>query len=245
MSWAATAFDGRVGTGATVMLRIEGAMLAIVGREEVVHVPIRELSVRETFDHAPTMIGLPGGRTLEAPDPEHTLREALRRSGVRTSWVAQLQSRGSAVAIALVLLIGGAGWIYAAGVPFVARVVAQAIPQSVERSIGERVLAVLESDFQPSQLPQDQRDAIEAGFRRAAAVAAPGTDVRLEFRAGRVNAFALPGGIIVVFDDLVRLADDEHRVLGVLGHELGHVVGRHSMRQLLQAVGIGGIAALV
>ena len=76
-------------------------------------------------------------------------------------------------------------------------------------------------------------------------MAAPGVDVRVEFRAGEVNAFALPGGIIVVFDELVELAGDDERVLGVLGHELGHVVHRHSTRQLIQALGIAALAGVV
>ena len=65
------------------------------------------------------------------------------------------------------------------------------------------------------------------------------------FAPAQVNAFALPGGIIVVFDELVELAGDDDRVLGVLGHELGHVVHRHSTRQLLQALGLAAIAGVV
>ncbi|RZI92926.1 MAG: M48 family metallopeptidase, partial [Variovorax sp.] len=67
----------------------------------------------------------------------------------------------------------------------------------------------------------------------------------LEFRAARSkdlgpNALALPGGTIVLTDELVRLTPgDDNAVLGVLGHEFGHVRLRHSMRQLVQASAVG------
>src|SRR5207253_5111075 len=55
------------------------------------------------------------------------------------------------------------------------------------------------------------------------------------------NAFALPSGIIVVTDDLVRLSRSDDEVLGVLAHELGHVKHRHTMRRLLE----GSATALI
>ncbi len=53
-----------------------------------------------------------------------------------------------------------------------------------------------------------------------------------------VNAFATPGGRIYVYTGLLLAADTEAEVIGVLGHELGHVVGRHSARQLVAANGL-------
>src|SRR2546426_7673245 len=56
-------------------------------------------------------------------------------------------------------------------------------------------------------------------FRSVAGETGP---MRLEFRASRIigpNAFALPSGIIVVTDQLVRLARNDEQVLAVLAHE--------------------------
>jgi beta-barrel assembly-enhancing protease len=50
-----------------------------------------------------------------------------------------------------------------------------------------------------------------------------------------VNAFALPGGQIFITLGLLRLLDNEDEVAGVLGHEIGHVVGRHSNEQMAKA----------
>ncbi|EJF08324.1 peptidase M48 Ste24p [Pontibacter sp. BAB1700] len=43
-----------------------------------------------------------------------------------------------------------------------------------------------------------------------------------------VNAFALPGGQIFITAGLLRRLSSEAQLAGVLGHEIGHVVGRHS-----------------
>src|SRR5438094_7952747 len=69
------------------------------------------------------------------------------------------------------------------------------------------------------------------------------TPYSLEFRQSFIgaNAFALPSGIIVVTDDLVRLSRSDDEVLGVLAHELGHVKHRHTMRRLLE----GSATALI
>ena len=245
MSWAATRFDGRAGTGETVLVRLDGDTLAIVARGAIERHPLRTLAIAETFDRAPAMIALPGGGTLEIPDPERTLSAALSSAGVRPSWIVRLQSMWMAVLLALACLIGGAVWAYVEGVPIAARSAAQLLPAAWERALGERALALVDSNLRRSTLPAEDRARIEASFRQAAATVAPGVDVRLLFRAGGVNAFALPGGTIVIFDGIVQLADNDDRVLGVLGHELGHVVGRHPMRQLLQAVGLVGFAAFV
>lgn len=53
-----------------------------------------------------------------------------------------------------------------------------------------------------------------------------------------INAFATPGGRIYVYTGLLLAAENEAQVVGVLGHEIGHVVGRHSARQLIAAKGL-------
>lgn len=64
-----------------------------------------------------------------------------------------------------------------------------------------------------------------------------------------VNAFALPGGQIFITTALLSRLGDEAQLAGVLGHEIGHVVGRHSAEHLAKAqltqilVGAAGVAA--
>ncbi len=52
-----------------------------------------------------------------------------------------------------------------------------------------------------------------------------------------VNAFAVPGGFIYVNRGLIERTDRMDEVAGVLGHEIGHVVRRHTVKQMEKAQG--------
>lgn len=63
-----------------------------------------------------------------------------------------------------------------------------------------------------------------------------------------VNAFALPGGFVYISRGLMALAGDEAELAGVLGHEIGHVVARHSAQRqskaMLAQLGVGLLGAV-
>ncbi len=62
-----------------------------------------------------------------------------------------------------------------------------------------------------------------------------------------VNAFALPGGQVFITEALYRLLKTEGQLASVLGHEIGHVIERHSAQQLAKAQltqGLTGAAVL-
>ncbi len=63
-----------------------------------------------------------------------------------------------------------------------------------------------------------------------------------------VNAFALPGGFVYINRGVLERASNMSEVAGVLGHEIEHVVRRHSVKQMEQAqganVGVGIACAL-
>jgi beta-barrel assembly-enhancing protease len=52
-----------------------------------------------------------------------------------------------------------------------------------------------------------------------------------------VNAFAVPGGFIYINRGLIERADKMDQVAGVLGHEIGHVTNRHSIKQMQKMQG--------
>jgi beta-barrel assembly-enhancing protease len=58
-----------------------------------------------------------------------------------------------------------------------------------------------------------------------------------------VNAFALPGGQIFITAALAERLQTEGQLAGVLGHEIGHVVGRHSAEQMAKAMLYQGLAS--
>ena len=64
----------------------------------------------------------------------------------------------------------------------------------------------------------------------------------------QVNAFALPGGYVYVNRGLIESADRLDELTGTLGHEIGHVVERHSVKQMQKAektnVGVAVVCTL-
>ncbi|MDQ3997825.1 MAG: M48 family metallopeptidase [Gemmatimonadota bacterium] len=105
-----------------------------------------------------------------------------------------------------------------------------------------------------AQLPLVRDPAINAYVAELGGRIARGTsraDLSWQFAivdAREVNAFALPGGFVYLNRGLVERADRMNELAGVLGHEIGHVVLRHSVKQMEKAtktnVGIALVCTL-
>jgi Zn-dependent protease with chaperone function len=205
--------------------------------------PLAEVALAEPFDHAPLVLRL-GDATCEVPygPGRHTLLAAL---GYRKSAVERWQARWPAAVLALVMLLAllGAGFVW--GVPAAAEFIAARLPASVDTKLGQAALAGLEAQgmLAPSRLSDDRIAAVEALLPKALP-AHPRIPVRLLVRSSDAlgaNALALPDGTIIVTDKMVRLALDKRNelddvgqaeLLGVIGHEVGHVERRHATRAM-------------
>ena len=60
-----------------------------------------------------------------------------------------------------------------------------------------------------------------------------------------VNAFALPGGYVVVYTGLMRKAESGEEVAGVLSHELNHVLERHGLERMVKMLGLAAVVSIV
>ena len=121
------------------------------------------------------------------------------------------------------------------------------IPHRAEAFVGRQAFRELEAVmFSPTRLAEPRRARIEAAAQALARRAGIDPVPEIHFRDTRLlgaNAFAFPGGPIVVTDDLVHLLEDD-LILAVLAHELGHVQERHGMRQVLRVGGTFVIASV-
>ncbi|MDV6343355.1 M48 family metallopeptidase [Nitrosomonas sp. Is37] len=65
------------------------------------------------------------------------------------------------------------------------------------------------------------------------------------FEDPSLNAFALPGKKIGVYTGLINLVDNQDQLAAIIGHEVGHVLARHSNERLSQQLGAQASIALV
>lgn len=138
---------------------------------------------------------------------------------------------GFAVIAAAVIYVGleAPGWV------------APLVPRAWENRLGDAMVGDFGGRFCRSPEGVQALDALIAKMD-------PNADARAIEIANvpMVNAIALPGGRIILFDGLIQKAASADEVAGVLGHELGHVRHRDTlvglMRQLGLSVVLGGFS---
>jgi predicted Zn-dependent protease len=60
----------------------------------------------------------------------------------------------------------------------------------------------------------------------------------------QINAFAAPGGVVVVFSGLIRAAERPEEVAGVIAHEVGHAELRHGLRAVVKGLGFRALLSV-
>ena len=175
------------------------------------------------------------GQSLARASRGLLAQQLERQSGQQRS----ARRRGRLIALLLVVgivggLMGGL-WAIRAG----ARAAVHALPLSVDQKLG--AIAFNSMDLGG---PEVHDPTITKALQSIVDRLAPHTGMdAVEFRVHVVkspisNAFALPGGIIVVYTGLVTSADDAGQVAGVLGHEMAHVTQRHGLERVADSANL-------
>ncbi len=120
------------------------------------------------------------------------------------------------------------------GMPALGTLVASNIPVSSEQKLGRYVLEVVDLQVKPTKLSQKEQTFYIERVKKLAELASV-SPVEVYFRSAPANAFALPGNIIVMTDDLIGLMGDPEVIDAVVAHELGHLQHRHSLRRMVSA----------
>lgn len=252
-------FDGRSSQAQAVLVRLEpGAK----GPSLLLHTLGQTGAAPRVFSHA--QVGWPeawsagkvqrtvivdlheaGSLEIDAVAQWNTL---LAATGARPPLAQRMQTRWRVFLAVLVVAAVGLWAFYRWGTPWAATQLTRQVPLSWETALAQRALQQLDDGYlKPSKLPAERQaqlqqrfqalaGSIEPGLKRYAGYAPP---LSLAFRLGLgANAFALPGGAIVMTDGLVEaaakrgLSDDA--LIGVLAHELGHVMHRHTTRMVVE-----------
>ena len=122
------------------------------------------------------------------------------------------------------------------------------VPPETEIELGRRLSRQIEAEQPVLRDREIQRYVAEIG--RPLILASHRDRPRIRYRIRvlddprQVNAFALPGGFIYFYSGLLLFVENEAEMAGVLAHEIGHVVGRHSANQLATRFGLQLLAAI-
>lgn len=137
--------------------------------------------------------------------------------------------------MALVLLIVG---LFAAHDPLV-QMVTNRIPPEWEVTMGEKVydtIALQNPPIEDAKL-EKQLEALTAPLLRGMGKQPYPFHFHI-VKEDSINAFALPGGHVVIHSELILKADSAEEVAGVLAHEISHVTKRHSVRNMVKSMGM-------
>lgn len=172
---------------------------------------------------------------LSQPAIAAVLNQAQRRHAFAWSLVAVVVALVVAVPVLLVLRMD-----------LVTGIVAAKIPAAWEQQLGETAIA----QYQLGKEVMDKKasDALLAPLTKPLLAALDNSPYSYQFRIvndGSLNAFALPGGQVVIHSALIMRADSAEELLGVLAHEIIHVEHQHGLRGVIGATGIYMLASAV
>lgn len=243
MQVSAVYYDGGSARPHAVVLSLQHEGLSVAGDGWAREEPLAALDIPAPLGTTPRLILFADGARCEIQDRDGfaALLQAAGHTGPVLA--ARLEARWSYAAAALLLTLALVAATYVWGLPYLASAVASRIPQGVLTSMDAQFLMTFDGRLlQPSQLSAARQATLTA--KLAALRWPPGTmrPTQLLFRSSEAlgpNAMALPGGTVLVLDELVNLAQDDAEILGVLAHETGHVSERHALRQMLQASVVG------
>jgi len=207
------------------------------------------------FERSQPLAGLPTKLTF----PDGSIFEALSDDGLlailgaRPSFfdiLTRHERSVKTVVATLVITVALAFGFWRWGLSTAAFLAAWMTPPTFTYAMDAGTLATLDRALlSPSKLSDDQKARITSDFDRLATVSGlPMGRLTLVFRdAPRLgaNAFALPGGSVILTDQLASLSREPDEIAGVLAHEIGHVEHRHSLRLIYQAVGLSFFITMI
>lgn len=257
-SVAATYYDGLTSRRQAAEVSLHPDGLAVFGPEGRVvatwpYPAIRRIEGFGGPGLAITRLPEPGSSAeprLEILDPAFASELSARAPLTLTGGSAAKRERWNVVFWALAAAASLIGLAFI-GLPAIAGRLAPLVPAAAEIRLGASMDPQIRQTFGgPNGLktctaPEGAAVLAElvGRFERAGDLHVPLKVVVVDHRL--VNAFALPGGYIYVFNGLLQKARSADELAGVLAHEIGHVKLRHGLRSAIQAGGLGFLLGTV
>lgn len=244
-------FDGKSSRRTQVRLMVVGDEVRVVapnadGEKTLASAARGSLRIPSRIGRTPYRVEFPeGGLAICADAP---VLERMFGLDVNGHWLPRLERASAFVVVALFGLVAAIYFAYERVIPTAAAFAAERIPRESEHALGDIAMDSLDRfGFKKSLVSDAEQASIQQDFDELAKAAGLSDVVSLHFRAAPPNAFALPGGSIILTDPLVALFRDDRRMLrAVMAHEMGHEAHRDSLRHVLagsfSAVVMGAVA---
>jgi predicted Zn-dependent protease len=184
--------------------------------------------------HPKVTIHTPDLSVLDHPmlvnNPAFAVQRQKVRAKRRTTWLVLFGVIGVVMATLLGLFLAR---------DVMVRTAAKAVPVDWEIAAGDKLFEQLVASKRIVKDPE-----IEAQLKRITDPLVAGIkDNRYPLKFHIVedptlNAFAMPGGNVVLHSGLLMAADSPEEIAGVLGHEIAHVTQRHSIRTIISSAGL-------
>ncbi|MBD3647217.1 MAG: M48 family metallopeptidase, partial [Pseudomonadales bacterium] len=198
-------------------------------------IPIKDMEISSRLEEVPRSLRFPDGQQFLTEDNE-TIDQLMKAAGMELvqTFSHRLESWIPAVVVSWfgIIVIGFA--VVKWGIPALAGSAADYVPEAAEAGIGNDVIAELESRgvLEESRQPAEIHDQVTRYLEEYDDENSSILIRRSDFFGA--NAFALPGGKVIVTDQLIEMAETREELLAVYLHELGHLHHRHVVKQALQ-----------
>lgn len=245
MQISAIYYDGESSRRRQVLLSLNGDTLQVHAPDFHRSDALTSVTIPRSLAGTPRLILYADGGRLEIAD--HQEFAALLPAENR-SLLAKLEASWLHAGLALLLSLGFVAGFYLWGLPYAAEQAAAKIPGYLLTKMDQQFFdnVIGQALFKPSNLSPQRRQTL---VDKIQAMHLPALNIKpdsIQFRSSPAigaNAFALPGGSMVLLDELVNLASDDDEIIAVVTHEIGHVSGRHALRQMFQASAVGLLMA--
>jgi predicted Zn-dependent protease len=246
---------GLASHGVRIQAHFEGDAL-VIETEKANVVPCRQMRVsRGGFDHRQLFLSWPReGHTWSVSPADDAALNALIAAAPPclqpqlAGWTKAVarHRRGSRLGWSLLALFLAAPFLLLAlfwlNADRIAGWAAARLPLELEQKLGDLAFA----QMKPGLKLLDRGPAADM-VREVGTRLTEGSRYQYQWHVAEspeINAFALPGGRVVVFTGLIRAADSAEEVAGVLAHEASHVELRHSLKNMIHALGWRAVLAI-
>lgn len=201
--------------------------------------PLHAITISARVPKSSRYFSLPGGLKFKTRNNDAVDAILIRHKVPGWQTLAKSNRRSGYLYSSLLLLAVLLWTFWQFGLPILAKVAAAQLPPDASETVSASSLRYLDENvFGTSRIDDRTQKRLQKRFAVMTSSTQGPYQFELQFRRGReflgANAVALPSGLVILTDELVALAANDDELVGVMAHEVGHVVKYHAIQQSLQ-----------